>query len=1609
MSGKINLLIDTIPYTPDIFNNTNSLYESDSISTINTIPTYQTIFIFCLSSGINSNSLTNQYNNPYYMLYGIGQSGTNYLLPPISYFSMSQPPTNFYSVESNLIKTIYKSYVFTPEILQLLNNIGFDTTLNSNGQPENLFTPNIFPNPPNSSPLFDNKILFQKISVYDACTGRNDEVIYIFFYQNYITGNIINTNNSYIYEPSEPKLTPFASTTFWNKKNYNVFIYPYLQELNSWTYTQPIYWNPISYTISQNSNNLNPNYVDSLNFNNRDYIDYLNKLDYKYFENHNFLMYDNKLNTMILQSKNLLSWSNYYSNQITNSENNIFISLNEINKYEPIQNLRTSNSSTQNSTQNLPENNNFSSNLTLKFLAKSKSYSNINNFYSLTYDNKMSYVNNKINTSNITYAPYKNGGSERTDTMYPIVKNFFINTYINIANLPTNLSTLNILLQTTNWYIRKLILQINSSVISNPNNIQMTIYPLTEPVNDLTTVPNSLAVQFNISVLNLGTTNNYYIDRFRIVVQWSETTTDREGNPITINWVYYLILNIGYYNQNYINIVNTTKTLSIDDLGYIGFTNLDNTISLSPTIFTKLENSNIYTNLVNYNLIDVKYNSFSLNYNQLSTNKTQYNLIFVNHFYLLIPYIKNEILYTTSITQPPVNIPISNVYNLLEKKINNFITNTIFLSDNFYSIKFNNYNAESIFKFSFVFDSNIITDYYSEEPLNPNLDYINYLTYIQNDFAGSVIPYVQPVNSNPNYSFSSIMIPSGNYLVFKYRNNFINRDSSGNPIEMSDLILQSIISSSEGLSQLSTYNYALLIKLNNDFAIDDTFFVSNQSYYSTINQYLCNQGNYQTMMYLVPCSTDYSLYYYGTSSDSDFTYLMGLELFNYYNGAISGTNSFSGNKIFINMFISQYMNFYTLNFIIDTWDTQVSNNKLYFDKNNIEFRMHKNKYIYPIVKYDSLRFNSQIPQSVIYWNEPIIINLLNNKNLISYMKVLNNNLLYLENCNKIITIFKKCIYYLRLIKNTIYFNSITQLSCLFYDDLCCISDCYQWNNHFLSINEYINIINYLATCVININKVNQIINITYCQEISKVDSILLNLVYLDSSITIQIINDYILELEFGMLFYVQRINLTQGEMNELFNKFDLIYNSYPYPIVEYSDYKTKYLTLVKEIYLNNIILYAINLDVITIFNNIKISQTIKPEIYDFILINLSEIVDIIEVYKLNINILSETLNFIRLFYYDHTVYNIYSSMNNTITKTNYIYNSEYYVSPSGCNLQVMDIFLYFPPDPLPAPYSPTLCSEIKNLITTLVQMISDTWKVNYGSLAPMFGYNIYTKAQFLIFIATIDNLVAKSLIMFRLPDIANPPNTYMKTYIYSWDIIQKFISCCYQIKVFIKAMFYLNKISKRINCNKFLYCLTNACEYISSIQNIYQVIKQIITVPQTVITQYQKIANALVEEITGNDSTIFPPNINYIFNPYNQYSILIPFLRGLQKYKITLGDKIPSSIFTDIFECINLGYQGEDIIPFNDYNLLIDQRSILYTIFPDPKNIYLPTANMHTFNSSQCIIELITIFNTNKKIINDYYLSFDNSEQQYSLIFNAINYGYIYTDYVFVNIDNVNT
>jgi hypothetical protein len=1578
MSNKVNLFIDTVPYPPDIYNDKENLYQSD-FSSINTvIPTYQTIFVFSLNVNYATTENLNMYNDPNYMLYGYNNSFAT-KLPSIGFYSTLNSAATFSL--NNTLKILYKTYIFTPEILELLTDIGYDTTIDPDtNKPKNLFPPYQYQQTINSE--FDTNLLFQKIEVYDAITNRTSETIFIYFYQNYITSDIIDYNN--------PKF-PLKSSVYYEKKKWNVFIYP-LTKLTNEYYLPNInnYIPPIPKSI------ITKNTIDTINFDNKDYMQYCDKIDYKWFENKNFVKDDNKLNTSMNYSKNTITFANYYKNKIDSGNENYFMSLNEITKNNNINNIEQS----------------FSEINTLKFLSKSKTYSNINAQFSMSYDNKMSYINNKFNQNDLTYVSYnylKNG----IDMLYPLCKNFYINTYVNLQEIyvPENVYYL----QITNWYIRKILLLINPLIIINQNYVTMNICPISDVKNNLKV--NGINVE-HISI-NFASTFNYYVDRFKLTIIVYDYN-------YAIKYKYYVILNIAYYNSFYLSIKNTDRTSDVNDLGYISYTYMDSSNTLVPTFFEKVNKTKSYQYLLDYNTTHTKNYSFNINYNLLSSNITQENLLYFNHFNYLIPQVNSIINYEDCNTKITENYNISNMFNVIEKKINNFISNIVLSSNNYNSIKSDINNSESIIKISLTFDSNIIYDYekciQSHNNNCKNINYIEYLKYIDNNFGGSAIPYME-FNLKISPRISDFMIPTGNFLVFKYRNNFLPTDNNGNIVNMSNNILESILKNN---SLIFNYNFALLVKIDDDFNPDDTFFLNNNNLFmgdfKKLVKYLSNQGNFQTKIYLVPCNTDYSLYYYkleqlqASLEQQQISLLLGIELFNYYNGAnITNGFNFIGNKIFINLVLNEYMNFYELIFIIDSFYSMKENNTLCFDKNNLIFKKHNGEHIKNIVKYDSLRFNSNIPPDINEWNCEILILLDKNKNAVNYIKVLNNNLIFIFNCNKMVNLLKRCLLYLTQIKNIIFF---TNFNCSHPSYAPCIKcknnnncdnkicdpcfNCFnniKWKNYLLDISEFINIINYLATCCININKVNQIINTTFCQEISCVDSLLTLLININNNITIQYINNLIIQIEETMVFYEKRIKMLIEPINELFDELE---NNLTVTLdFNFKNYKKQYVDMINEIYINNIILYAINTDVLKIFDGIIIKPTQIIDVDDFIINSLIEIINIIDIYKLNLNILIETLNFVRLFYNDHSVQCIFPVLNDNIIKTNYIYNTEYYNQTN--NLPNINIYTYFPPNP-----PNNLSNIVKSEIDLLISMLADTYKVNYLTtvICPSKNppWNIYTKKDFMEFCKTLKDLINNSEILFNLSEpITNV--SFFLIYDYSYDIVQKFISNCLEVKLFIKAMFYLNKINKHISHNCLLYYFTNATEYIKSIENIYDTINSINTDPNSVINQYEEISNLLIKEFSTIENPIFTPTNNYLFSIYNQNSLLVIFLRGLEKLKNIFVDEIIIDKNYKPFKYIYLGYQGEDIIPYNDYNLLIDQRS--YVNININKILNYMLSNMHTFNSNLNIIKLINSFNNTKKRVNDYYLLI-NSDNNNSLQLNAIQYGYINTNYIFINVDNVN-
>jgi hypothetical protein len=82
--GDINIIIDTVPYLPDIYTKDNIFSSCDKVDNNTQILIDNTIFIFNIDKHYDSI----QYNDPGYLLFGIQNSFyQNYLFPPLYFFN----------------------------------------------------------------------------------------------------------------------------------------------------------------------------------------------------------------------------------------------------------------------------------------------------------------------------------------------------------------------------------------------------------------------------------------------------------------------------------------------------------------------------------------------------------------------------------------------------------------------------------------------------------------------------------------------------------------------------------------------------------------------------------------------------------------------------------------------------------------------------------------------------------------------------------------------------------------------------------------------------------------------------------------------------------------------------------------------------------------------------------------------------------------------------------------------------------------------------------------------------------------------------------------------------------------------------------------------------------------------------------------------------------------------------------------------------------------------------------------------------------------------------------------------------------------------------------
>ena len=484
-------------------------------------------------------------------------------------------------------------------VKDLLKNIGYDI--------DKIETPFGLLNIKNEETVF-----YKEIEIYDSVKNENNTIIFMYFYTS--------------------KYDNYKSSIFYNNVNWNVFIYPYKKPLTELYYVN----NSKLYNTITKINNF------TIDFDNFEYEKFFNKIDYSYYQKNNI----NNLKNTTFFLKSLINNSNYFkNNNKNNNEENIFINLNEITEFE---NNNTSYLNNQ---------------LLLKRASNSISYSDINQVYSLTSDDKIANFNNN-NDDNKNYSTFNFNPLIK----YPLLKQYYINTSLSIENPD--------MLKINNELYKTLIL-IDPLIINPEYMYELYIYNIIR-CNNILIIQNN-----NIELENIPEyTDTYYMCIYRIV--------------LTINNInFYIILSIAFYNSNRIY---TDQNISFNNNSY-----LLNNLTLIPSVFSFLNKASIIQNVQEFDLSDTKYYCYYLDFDYYSSNKSDFNKYAVNNFYFNISNIELIIEYNGK--------NISNINNVLELKVNNTIKNIINISNCYESIKKNIYDCPSTMVLTIITDKNISKDY----------------------------------------------------------------------------------------------------------------------------------------------------------------------------------------------------------------------------------------------------------------------------------------------------------------------------------------------------------------------------------------------------------------------------------------------------------------------------------------------------------------------------------------------------------------------------------------------------------------------------------------------------------------------------------------------------------------------------------------------------------------------------------------------------------------------------------------------------------------------------------------------------------------------------------
>jgi hypothetical protein len=1503
--GDFDIKFDLSPYYPDIFLKDKIYQSMDKVDYTTYISVNSTIFIFNINC---SETELPYYNDPGYLLFGIKKqdsgSDYNYKVPSTYFFNYIQTSS------SSLTYTPYKiiNSLFKPnsQILNLLTSIGYNVNLINTGE--------------TSTGL--EKFTYYELEINDVITSKKRIVYYLFFTVNELTS--INYNY-------------YNSTTYYSEIYNNVFIYPYINipidKILGLNKNLNVIYNPDNYISSSTE------FIDRIDFDDKEITKYYEKIDYKYMERQDYYNnQNNKLELLKYLSKNYINFEDFF---LKSTEQSIVIQTNEISKTY-FSNMDYEDKNLNSLTLTKLNNNHINKNTSLS--GKDKKYS-------FSLDNKLSFVKKYIDFNNFRYCPY-NYSILNTPSIYQLTKNYYVNGYVNILKPIVNYEIMYVI----NSYLYKTLVLINPQIINLLNlissNINLSIYNIFSTNNNL--YFGNGADKINLHILGtLKYTDTFYIDKYKIV--FSVDTGD--GKILE----YIIILGICYYNSDNINILETNLTRYTDDLGYILYTNLECSVSLTPQIYNKNSLIKIYENKQALSLFDIKNIMMFINNNTNINNINNENKdILFSNYYTFIPYFKPTLKHFSK----GIEIPPAKLLNININKINNFIKNLINLSTNILELITNKLLLN--FFNNFVYDINL-------ENTGSTYNYIENFSYFPiielNSKLPNTIDKYRLYTEIPNIEFGLEPLPAGYYKVVKYINFFPKNNFDTVSIQ-NDKIVLTINEASKFIEN----NFCLLIKLPNDTFVDDDFTVKildeSKSYYMDSSNYSFNIGSSNTEMFLV-VANDKNEIYINTEN-----IVYGYKLFNKFNSN-SGLNEL-GNKYLIKfkLYISSYLNFYQMILYSNIFVEYNENKNSIIDIDKSYLELHNKLLLKDIVYYDFLRFNYNTDLNSIIlqyktYNIQITNLLYDSKYYTNLIKVNINRLVYISNTNKIVVYSNKIYNYLKLIRDYIILGD----------------DSYEF---------LLDLINYDANLCLNLTNVNYDIGTTYSINNYFIQGVFTFLIKINKEISLESISELINSVDYLIKYFTNKINLTVKQVLNDNNDVEKSINSPP---------TVKYIfSLIEEFIfkyeLNQILLLEIqkqisNLESTEVFVIIKRTYPLLEDNKVWTFIDL--IICLLNIYNLNTKKIDELINLVRLMVLNDDIVEIFLTLNNKVVKNFSLYNTTYYTN--NLTINNFNIEKFFTDYKICIEYfsNPTYSSPttylyyVKSIDEGIIIFINNT--INYFQLIYKQLIGIYK------FIYNINIGIIPKIDIYQPVNISNL--YYLLTeFEKNYNLVQS-IANTNVINIFVELNQVIDFFNSYVSSIKeFLFYIQIKIYFQNlSIYNvlIFQDILKILDIEE-LYTEIKNIID-LINKLNDGDQLLINEFMQTVYeetklktitikSPQKELDELKTILKDFKFGQVDLFQILKTYILKSIIivkkidnldnQIKSFDFQGEEIVVYQDLNLLYG-------------DFYF-----NSFNFKDTLVNILKESNDYKLSILDYYYQTPNIEFYKELInYNFLNNKFI--------------